>query len=275
MVGNITSHQALALSCCALLPLAAGCGLRAQGHNVSGVQYYQQGNYPVALARFQEAQRANPQNPDSYYNQAALLHQRGLQTRNTVDLQQAEAMYNTCLGYDPNHVDCHRGLAVLLTETGRTREAFALLSKWAGNNPQSADAQVELARLSEEVGDNRNAEAYLTEALRRDLKNWRAHAALGRQRELAGRYAEAKENYERAYAYNPTQTQLASKVQEMNMKLASSSLPGNNTSAAAGGVSGYNWTNPVGNSSGNIIASPARSPLGTTSASAPNANIRY
>jgi len=260
---------------CALLPLVAGCGLRAQGHNVSGVQYYQQGNYPVALARFQEAQRANPQNPDSYYNQAALLHQRGLQTRNTIDLQQAEVLYNTCLRYDPNHVDCHRGLAVLLTETGRTREAFTLLTNWAAASPQSADAEVELARLSEEVGDNRNAEAYLTEALRRDMKNWRAHAALGRQRELMGRYAEAKQNYERAYSINSSQAQLASKVQEMNMKLATSAVPGSNNSATAGGVSGYNWSNPLSGPPNNIIANPARSPLGASSATAPNPNIRY
>jgi tetratricopeptide (TPR) repeat protein len=271
MFRSFKQLHAVSFVACALLPLAAGCGLRAQGQNVSGVQYYQQGNYNVALARFQEAQRTDPQNPDSYYNQAALLHKRGLQTANTVDLQQAEALYNTCLGLNQNHVDCHRGLAVLLTETGRTRQAFELLTNWAGRNPTSADAQVELARLSEEIGDNRNAEAYLTEALRRDVKNWRAHAALGRQRELAGRLLDAKQNYERAYQINPSQ-QLVTKIQELNTRLAATTAPANTTSASNAG--GYNWTNPVNNGPASIIANPIRSPVGN-SAATPNPNVRY
>jgi tetratricopeptide (TPR) repeat protein len=275
MFHKFTHFDALALAACALLPLAAGCGLAAQGHNVQGVQYFQQGNYQTALARFQEAQRTDPSNPDSYYNQAAVLHKQGLQTQNTIYLQQAESLYNTCLARNPNHVDCHRALAVLLTETGRTQQALTLLEQWAAKNPQSADARVELARLNEELGRNRDAETYLTQALQIDVGNWRAHAALGRQREIAGRFAEAKQNYERAAQLNPYQPQLATKVQELNMKLASSTLPGANAQAGGNGANGYNWTNPPSSAPANIIANPVRSPLGTTSASAPNRDIRY
>lgn len=255
---------------CALLPLSAGCGLAAQGRNVDGVRYFQQGNYQVALARFQEAQRTDPQNPDSYYNLAATLHKIGLQNRDSNSLLQAETFYNTCLNYNPNHTDCYRGLAVLLTETGRTQQAFTLLTRWKDSNPQSADARVELARLSEEVGDNRNAEVYLTEALRIDANNWRAVAALGRQREMAGRYQEAIQNYQRAQQLNPYQPQLASKVQELSARVAQGGLP---SAPAPGGTTtvgnGFGWTNPPGTAPANIIASPVGARLGTISTPAP------
>jgi tetratricopeptide (TPR) repeat protein len=249
---------------CALLPLSLGCGLAAQGRNVDGVRYFQQGNYQLAMQRFQEAQRTDPQNPDSYYNLAATLHKSGLQTRDANQLLQAETFYNTCLNYNPNHVDCYRGLAVLLTETGRTQQAFTLLGNWAKTNPQSADARVELARLSEEVGDNKGAENYLTEALRIDTNNWRAMAALGRQRELAGRYQEAIQNYQRAQTLNPYQPQLASKVQELTARVAQGGLPSaaspDSTSTAG---NGFGWTIPPGSAPANIIASPVGARLGT------------
>jgi tetratricopeptide (TPR) repeat protein len=280
MAARNLSHW-IAIAICAALPLSLGCGLAARGQNIHGVQAYQQGNAQLAMQRFQYAQQADPQNPDAYYNQAALLHKQGLQNRDTVALSQAESLYNTCLLYNRNHVDCHRGLAVLLTETGRTQQAFTLLTKWASDNPQSADARVELARLSEEIGDQRNAQTYLNDALRLDASNWRALAALGRQRELQGQYAEAIQNYQRAQYYNPSQPQLAAKIQELNSRLAQNNLSGNNTSAStlgttgAGGANapgGWNWTNPVGPT--NIIANP-RTTLGTRAATSPNPNIRY
>lgn len=273
---NMPNWKLAALAICTLLPLSLGCGLAAQGRNVDGVRFFQQGNYPVAMQRFQEAQRTDPQNPDSYYNLAATYHKMGLQNRDANSLQQAETLYNTCLQYNPNHLDCRRGLAVLLTETGRTQQAFTMLTQWATTNPQSADARVELARLSEEVGDNRNAESYLTDALRIDLDNWRAHAALGRQRELAGRYQDAIQNYQRAQAINPYQPQLAGKVQELSSRLAAGGLPPGNTSASNTGAGGsFGWTNPPSSAPANIIANPVRSSLGTSSASAPNRDIRY
>ena len=45
-------------------------------------------------------------------------------------LNQAEALYNQCLDHSPNHVECHRGLAVLLIDTGRPDRAFALMKNW-------------------------------------------------------------------------------------------------------------------------------------------------
>lgn len=280
------SNKALLALIVAALPLALGCGLASRGQNISGVQAYQQGNYQVALQRFQYAQQANPQDPNAYYNQAVFYHRSGLQSSDKIALSQAESLYNTCLQMNPNHVESRRALAVLLTETGRKDQALTMLTGWATANPTSADARVELARLSEELNDYRNAEIYLTEALRLDGNNWRAHAALGRQRELQGRYPDALQNYQRAQYINPTD-QLAQKVQELSTRVAQSALPSNrspianpvvggsaasNTAAGTNGPNGYNWTNPV--QPNTIIANPP-APLGTRSATAPYRSLQY
>jgi tetratricopeptide (TPR) repeat protein len=270
---------ALALLSCApvLLSGLLGCGLAAQGRNVSGVQSFQRGDYQVAMNSFQEAIRTDSKNPDGYYNLAATYHRLGLQNRDANALSQAESLYNTCLDLNPNHVDCRRGLAVLLTETGRTDKAFTMLNNWATTSPSSADARVELARLSEETGDNRNAEFYLTEALKLDGNNWRAHAALGRQRELAGNYQQALVNYQRAAQLNPYQAQLASKMQELTARMAQNNLTppntqtGSTTNPGTGG--GFTWSNPIG-APANIIANPVRGGFGT-SAGIPNPGVRY
>src|SRR5215207_3818331 len=100
-----------------LLICLAGCRMVSTGRNVDGVRYFQQGQYPVALQRFDAAQTADPRNPDTYYNKAAVLHRMGLVNRDQNSLTQAESLYQQCLSLNPNHVDAHRGLAVLLTET--------------------------------------------------------------------------------------------------------------------------------------------------------------
>ena len=107
----------------------------------------------------------NPRSPEGYYNLAASLHKTGTLYNRPSDLQQAENLYNQCLERDPNHTECYRGLAVLLNETGRQKEAFNLLNHWASANPKSADPKVELARLLEESGQPDQAKAQLVDAL--------------------------------------------------------------------------------------------------------------
>jgi tetratricopeptide (TPR) repeat protein len=189
------------------------------GRNVDGVRYYQQGQYPVALQRFDAAMTIDPRNPDTYYNKAAVLHRTGLVNRDQNSLTQAESFYQQCLALDPNHVDAHRGLAVLLTETGRKDQAFTLLRNWTVQSPSNADAQVELARLYEEYSDPRSAETALNSALAIDLRNWRAHAALGRLREQAGDYVQALQNYQLAYSINRFQPDLQQRIASLQSRV--------------------------------------------------------
>jgi tetratricopeptide (TPR) repeat protein len=200
------------------IALLTGCRAVSTGRNVDGVRYFQQGQYPVAIQRFDAALTIDPRNPDSYYNKGAVLHRTGLASKDQNALNQAESLYRQCLAYNPDHVDCHRGLAVLLTETNRVPEAFTLLRNWATLSPQNSDARVELARLYEEYGDPRSAEVYLAEALTVNTRDWRAHAALGRLKEQGGDLGQAIVNYERAYQLNRYQPQLEQRIASLRAK---------------------------------------------------------
>ncbi|HEX5105377.1 MAG TPA: tetratricopeptide repeat protein [Pirellulaceae bacterium] len=217
---NIPTRPGNLLLAAALLVIASGCRMVSTGRNVDGVRYFQQGQYPVALQRFDAAMSIDPRNPDSYYNKGAIYHKMGLAERNQNLLTQAESLYQQCLAYNPDHVDAHRGLAVLLTETGRVPQSFDLLKSWVARSPQNADARVELARLYEEYGDRQTAEQALNDALAVNMQNWRAHAALGRLREQSGDLAQALQNYERSYTLNHFQPQLEQRIADLRGKVS-------------------------------------------------------
>lgn len=204
----------------------AGCKMAADGSNLQGVRLYQQGQYDAAMQQFQKALSSDPANADAYYNMAATAHRMGVARNDQATLTQAETLYNQCLDRDPNHADCHRGLAVLLAETGRSDRAFALLKNWVARNPQSADAHVELARLYEEFGDPETAKLQLTEALQLDQLNARAWNALGRLREQSGDYTQALANYQRSYELNRFQPEIAERIASLNRSISGGTTPG-------------------------------------------------
>lgn len=200
---------------------AAGCQWAANGQNAQGARLYQQGQYTAALQEFQKAIASDPQNADGYYNLAATTHRLGLQRQDSALLSQAESLYNQCLDHDPNHVECHRGLAVLLVDTGRPDRAFALMKNWAAQNPTFAEARIELARLYEEANEPQTALKYLEDAVRTDANNSRAWLALGRLREKNGELTQALQNYQRSYAVNPMQPMVSERIAAISRQITS------------------------------------------------------
>jgi len=193
--------------------ISSGCGsIAAQGRNAEGVRLFQQARYQEALQQFQEAVYAAPTDPNAYYNLAAAYHRLGKIEHRQADLEQAERYYNLCLDRDDNHVECYRGLAVLLAESGRREEAFRLLEGWVQRHPTVADARVELARLHEEFGNRQAAREQLIEALALQPDNPRALTALGKLREEAGELAQALANYQRSLQYDNRQPYVAARV---------------------------------------------------------------
>lgn len=192
--------------------LCGGCQFAAPAQNAEGVKMFQQSYYKGALERFQQAIASDPHNADGYYNTAATYHQMARQHSQPVDWQQAEAYYGQCLQRNPNHADCHRGLAVMLTERGRQQDAFRLLEAWAARSPGSAAPRIELARLHDESGNFEMAKERLVEAVQREPDNARALAALGKVREQSGDVTQALANYERSLAVNQFQPQLSARV---------------------------------------------------------------
>lgn len=206
----------LALLCVAA---ATGCQFTARGQNLNGVRQFQVGDYQGAASHFQQALKLNPRNPDAHYNLGALYHRYAETQKDQNLLAQAEQQYQQCLLLDPNHPDCRRAHAVLLTQTNRGSEAYAAIKQWAERNPTSAEPRVELARLYQESGDKQSADTYLQQALQIDPNNARAWAAVGKLREDAGEYSSALANYQRAYQLSPaTQTGTYQRIADLQSR---------------------------------------------------------
>ena len=97
--------------------------MAADGQNQQGVRLFQQGQFQPAMQKFQQALATDPMNADAYYNLAASMHNIGSAKKDQTMLVEAEKLYNQCLDLNENHVDSHRGLAVLLKETDRPDRA--------------------------------------------------------------------------------------------------------------------------------------------------------
>ncbi|QDT08767.1 photosystem I assembly protein Ycf3 [Planctomycetes bacterium K23_9] len=214
-----TRSPLLALLALFCLLLVSGCQWTSSGQNAAGTRLYEQGQYSAALQQFQKVISTNPQNPDGYYNLAATTHRLGTLRREPDLIEQAESLYNQCLDHDPNHVECHRGLAVLLVDSGRPDRAFALLKNWASRNPINAEPRIELARLYEEHGEPQTALKYLEDAVQQNANNSRAWLALANLREKSGDITQALQNYQRALALNAGSPQVTERVAALSRQL--------------------------------------------------------
>jgi tetratricopeptide (TPR) repeat protein len=189
-----------------------GCSWSAQSANLTGVKYFQQGQYQAADSYFRQAIQADPNNADGYYNLAANFHRQWKLHGRETDLTQADTNYQQCIVRDPNHVDCYRGWSVLMVEQGRAQDAFNLLEQWSANSPANPEPRIELARLYEEFGDKETAKNRLIDAVALAPQNSRALAALGKLREESGDPVQALANYQRSLAYNKNQPFVAARV---------------------------------------------------------------
>ena len=253
---------------------SSGCSRLAQ--NGSGVALYQQGRYAEALHTFEQAKQTDPTNPDTHYNLASTYHRLGTAAKDQKMLDNAEAIYNQSLELSPNHVECHRALAVLLVETGRSDKAFTLLKRWAQRSPNVSDARVELAKLHQEFNQTKVAEQYLDEALAMDPNNARAWAERGRLRENSGELMQAVQNYQQSIALNSLQPELYQRIGALNVRLTQNvlSTTGNSIIAGAPGAPG----NPglkAGSPAPNLNASAPSSTNSASNTAIPPSPPRY
>ena len=249
---------------------SSGCTRMAQ--NGTGVALYQQGRYAEALQTFEQAKQTDPTNPDTYYNLASTYHRLGTIAKDQKMLDNAEAIYNQALELSPNHVECHRALAVLLVETGRSDKAFTLLKRWAQANPNVSDARVELAKLHQEFNQTKIAEQYLDEALAMDPNNARAWAERGRLRENSGELMQAVQNYQQSIAINSLQPDLYQRIGSLNVRLTQNVLSTSGISIAGAPGAPGNPAPKTGSFSSPTLNASAPS---TTNSAIPPAQSRY
>lgn len=217
-ISSTSAQRQLAFASIALV-VVCGCNAAARFQNIRGRQAFETGNYNEAVVRFQRALLRKPYDSNALYNLGSTYHMVAKVTRNSGLLVSAEEYYRQAIAADPRYSDAHRGLAVLLAETGRTDAAFDLVRTWQQRNPMSAEPLVEMARLYQEFGDRRQATQLLTDALVRDARNPRALTALAHLRELDGQYQLALQNYYLAYQANGNQPALAAKIAQLQNQM--------------------------------------------------------
>jgi tetratricopeptide (TPR) repeat protein len=239
-VGKSVSFRIVLILIGAGLPMAGGCtNFVAGSRNADGVTLFERGQYQEALQEFQAATYADPNNADGYYNLGATYHRLGRLRNQSESLARAETCYRQCLERNPNHRDCHRGLAVLLIEEGRTTEAFTSIQTWATQSPSLAEPRMELARLYSEFGNKDAAINTLADAVQRNPNDARQWAALGKAREETGNYSQALTNYQKSLEINPAQADVAARVAVLQRSQAQQPLvlpppPGVNPSPNGG-----------------------------------------
>ena len=209
----------------AVMANSLGCRVSAVGNNVDGVRQFQYGNHTGAIEQFQQALANDPNNADAYYNLGAVYHNLGRRNSDQSLMQQAEGLYHQCLDRDSDHVDCHRGLAVLLVQTNRSKSAFTLVERWAMRSGDKAEPKVELARLYEEFGDPDKASQQLRDAIEVEPQNSRAWVALANLREKKGQYAQALANYRQAYDLNQNLPGVATRIARLQRELSANTTP--------------------------------------------------
>jgi tetratricopeptide (TPR) repeat protein len=209
----------------AALLAGGGCHMAANGKNVEGVSLLEQGNYQAAMERFQDALNTDPRNADAIYNLGSVYYYAGMQQGNQEMLRTAENHYLRCLELEPDHVEAHRSLAVLLAKTNRAEQAFQSLQAWSQRRPELTDPKIELARLYQEYGDKDMARRQLQEAITGDIRDKRAWNALAALYEQSGDANQALASYNRSLQLDPSQTQVATRVAALQRGVAPGPVP--------------------------------------------------
>ena len=272
---NINRIYPLAFFVFGMLASFSSSGCTRIVQNGTGVTLYQQGRYAEALHMFEQAKQANPTNPDTHYNLASTYHRLGTAAKDQKMLDNAEAIYNQALELSPNHVECHRALAVLLVETGRSDKAFTLLKRWAQRSPTVSDARVELARLHQEFNQTKIAEQYLDEALAMDPNNARAWAERGRLRENSGELMQAVQNYQQSIALNSLQPDLYQRIGALNVRLTQNIMSTTGSSLAGNPGAVGNPAFKTGSPAPNLNASAPSSTNSASNTVLPTQTPRY
>ncbi|MCL2005164.1 MAG: tetratricopeptide repeat protein [Planctomycetaceae bacterium] len=211
--------------------LVLGCA--SQNQTAEGIRYYGQARYDTAMTAFQEALKANPNDPNALYNVAATYHlsaRVALKAGQAATAQQqyelAAQHYQLALAQNANLTDAYRGLAALYLDCQNGEAAYQLLSNWQSANPVATEPKIELARyyhefaqicqaqgrLEEALNCRNAAERLLQQVLATEPANHIALRALGYLKEQSGDIPGAVFEYHRSLQANPQQKDLESRI---------------------------------------------------------------
>ena len=119
------------------------------------------------------------------------------------NLQVAENLYNETLKTNPNHVDAHNNLGIVLNELGEHQKAMSCYEKAIQINPNYAGAHNNLGNTLDELGEYQKAMSCYEKAIQIQPNYLDAHYNIGNTLNELGQHQKAMSCYEKAIQIEP------------------------------------------------------------------------
>jgi Flp pilus assembly protein TadD len=172
----------------------------------TGIQFHQSGRVEEALAIYQQALAADPQN-------ATALSLLGAACINLRRWDEAAEHLNAAVRINPNHPSAYDNLGVLLAKQNRLPEAVATFRRAAELNPNNPQTQLNLAAALDRNGERDGAIDAYRLAANLSPNSLKANSEAARLLQTAGRTTEA-------IPYLRQRARLKSSDPEMRFELA-------------------------------------------------------
>jgi Flp pilus assembly protein TadD len=167
--------------------------------------------YTEAKEFFQRAEELEPREAEAHFNLGSTYLEMGLKGP-------AELQFRAAVALSPIHIRARNKLGQLLVNTGRQSEAEEQFRASIRSRP-NAIAYDFLGMLSKRQGDVGEAERDFLAALSLDESDSYAHFALGDMYAVAGRKAEALNQYQAGLVRDPTNPKVLAAVQELQREM--------------------------------------------------------
>jgi superkiller protein 3 len=141
---------ALILGACGEPPGSGGEATTAEEHFQLGNQYTQEGRFEEAIAEYQAAIEANPDNVSAMTNLGVAYYNAGR-------LDEAVTQYQAALELAPNDADIHSNLAAAYVQQGKLDLALEQYQRAVDLDPSLAQAYFGLGVIYIELGQNEDA----------------------------------------------------------------------------------------------------------------------
>jgi Flp pilus assembly protein TadD len=168
----------------------------AEAHRNLGDALFLHGQFPEALAHYEQALRLNPDYAEAHYNLGIELAQAG---RN----EEAIAQFEQAVRIRPDYAEAHYNLGAALGRAGRISDAIEHLQQAVRIKPNFAEAYCDLGSAFAQTGRIDDAIGKYEQALRIRPDYAAAHCDLGMALGQAGRIPEAIQHLQVALRIKP------------------------------------------------------------------------
>lgn len=165
-------------------------------HNNLGIELWDQGRIPEAIAQYKQAIQLDPTFAETYNNLGVALKQTGR-------IQEAIAQYEQALQLNPDFFEAHCNLGGILMQLGRIPEAVEHYKEAVRLQFDSAEAHYNLAVALKQQGWTKDAIGHYEQALRYKPDLAEAHHNLALALWQEGQMSEAIAHWEQALRIKP------------------------------------------------------------------------